>query len=282
MIKYFFDDSKQDGRIQKNNDFIDILFMHRTGNFPLEHTHDFYEIIILKKNALINVLDGIKTHVTAPFVALNYPQNVHSVEYLKEDGVPEFYNITINKAFFEQICFLIDSNYKGKLTRNSHYFPCEMNLYNSVLKILDKALALPISAVKEQQLLLKNAIIRLLTEYFTIPDSQAQNDTITLILSEMSTPKNMTMKFYEIANLIGYCPEHIIRLFAKKNLPTPNTMFQQIKLDYSCTLLVSTNYNIPNIAEAIGIKDISYFNKLFKKHYGISPTAYRKKYSSPM
>ena len=58
-------------------------------------------------------------------------------------------------------------------------------------------------------------------------------------------------------------------------------MFQQIKLDYSCTLLVSTNYNIPNIAEAIGIKDISYFNKLFKKHYGIFPTAYRKKIQFP-
>ncbi len=282
MIKYEFDDSKADGRLQINGEYIDLFFKFRIGSFPLEHTHGFYEILVLKKNSLVNVLDGVKTRMTGATFALIYPHNVHTVEYLEEDGIPEFYNIIVNKEFFEEISSLIDQNYKEKLTENAHYFSCDMQLYKNAVEQLDKALALPKSAMREQHLLLKNAVVKLLTEYFTFFDIEPQNNTIKQILHAMSTPKNMTMKFYEIARLVGYCPEHIIRLFAKKNLPTPNTKFMQIKLDYSCTLLASTDYNIADIAEAIGISDVSYFNKLFKKEYGISPTVYRKKYGSPI
>ena len=98
----------------------------------------------------------------------------------------------------------------------------------------------------------------------------------------MSQPQNMKLKFHEIAQLVGYCPEHIIRLFAKKNLPTPNKKFMQIKLDYSCSLLVSTTYSIVEISEMIGISESSYFNKVFKKEYGIPPTEYRKNHGTPI
>lgn len=282
MIKYTFNNSNVLERLQIDGNYIDLLFKFRTGDFPIEHNHDFYELIVLKKNALINILDGNKTRVTAPTFCLIYPQNVHTIEHTPSEGIPEFYNVTINKVFFEKLAELINENYRDKLTENAHYFTCDRQLYKNIVEQLDCALSLPKSAIKKQQAILKNAVIKLLTEYFTASQPQQKDGKVKQILDVMSNPKNMTLKFYEIAKLIGYCPEHIIRLFTKNNLPTPNATFIQIKLDYSCTLLTSTDYTVSRIAEAIGISEISYYNKLFKKQYGISPTTYRKSHSSLM
>ena len=282
MIKYIFYDSQKNGRVIRNNEYFDCHFKLRTGGFPIVHTHEFYEIIIVKKNSIVNILDGVKTVQTAPTFALVRPDNVHSIEYLEKYGIPEYYNIVINKYFFDEISSLINENYKEKLANSSHYFLCDGNLYQNAIEQLDKALSLPQSATKEKQLLLKNVVVKLLTEYFTYPKTPSKNNIVKQVLHTMSLPQNMQLKFFEIAKLVGYCPEHIIRLFAKKNLPTPNTKFMQIKLDYACSLLVSTTYSIITISEMIGISEVSYFNKVFKKEYGIPPTEYRKNHGTPI
>ena len=282
MIKYHFDDLKTQGRVLKNGNYIDLNFKLRTGGFPIVHTHDFYEIVIVKKNSLVNILDGIKTVQAAPTFALVRPNNVHSIEYIEKYGIPEYYNIVINKYFFNEISSLINENYEEKLANSSPYFLCDSNLYKNAIEQLDKALSLPQSATKAKQLLLKNVVVKLLTEYFTYSKTSPKNNIVKQVLNAMSLPQNMQLKFHEIAKLVGYCPEHIIRLFTKKNLPTPNKKFMQIKLDYSCSLLVSTTCSIIEISEKIGISEVSYFNKVFKKEYGMSPTEYRKNHGTPI
>jgi len=42
------------------------------------------------------------------------------------------------------------------------------------------------------------------------------------------------------------------------------------------SLLESTEYNISEIAEAVGYDNPLYFSRLFHKHIGVSPTVYRK------
>jgi len=41
-------------------------------------------------------------------------------------------------------------------------------------------------------------------------------------------------------------------------------------------LLESTQYNISEIAEAVGYDNSLYFSRLFHKHIGVSPSEYRK------
>ena len=93
----------------------------------------------------------------------------------------------------------------------------------------------------------------------------------------MSSPENMELSIAQIANKIGFSTEHVIRLFKKNGMPSPNQVFTQIKLDYACELLASSDYKTIVISELIGINNVNYFNKLFKKHIGVSPIEYRKK-----
>lgn len=50
----------------------------------------------------------------------------------------------------------------------------------------------------------------------------------------------------------------------------------QIRLSKSIELLVKTNYKIYEISKSVGYNDSTYFNRVFKKAYGVSPEKYRK------
>jgi len=52
--------------------------------------------------------------------------------------------------------------------------------------------------------------------------------------------------------------------------------FNEIKIDYSKKLLKETTLEIKEIAGKLGIYDINYFSRLFKKIEGVPPSKYRK------
>ena len=67
---------------------------------------------------------------------------------------------------------------------------------------------------------------------------------------------------------------------------TPMNYILSIRISNAQTLLETTDYNISNIASMVGYENAFYFSRLFKKHKGLSPAAYRKifreKYSDNM
>lgn len=57
---------------------------------------------------------------------------------------------------------------------------------------------------------------------------------------------------------------------------TVNEYITQERLARAKKLLAETNKNLGGICEAVGVQNESYFCRLFKKHSGLSPTAYRR------
>lgn len=49
------------------------------------------------------------------------------------------------------------------------------------------------------------------------------------------------------------------------------------RLSAACELMITTNLTITQIATNVGYADYNYFAKVFRKHYGINPSDYRKK-----
>jgi AraC-like DNA-binding protein len=50
-----------------------------------------------------------------------------------------------------------------------------------------------------------------------------------------------------------------------------------LRMQHAAFLLGDVNMNVTEVAEAVGYRDIYYFSKLFKKHYGFSPRHYRRR-----
>ena len=57
---------------------------------------------------------------------------------------------------------------------------------------------------------------------------------------------------------------------------TPMNYILSIRIRNAQILLETTDYSISNIASMVGYENAFYFSRLFKKHKGLSPAAYRK------
>ena len=53
------------------------------------------------------------------------------------------------------------------------------------------------------------------------------------------------------------------------------------RLDTASSLLVYTNKTVSTICYSLGFQSISYFNKIFKKRFGVFPTQFRKNSTIP-
>jgi len=65
-------------------------------------------------------------------------------------------------------------------------------------------------------------------------------------------------------------------LFREVTGTTPTEYLTSLRLKNACTLLYQTNLSIKEIAASVGFSDQLYFSRVFRKHYGTSPLAYRK------
>lgn len=60
----------------------------------------------------------------------------------------------------------------------------------------------------------------------------------------------------------------------------PSDFVRHIRLNEACILLRSRKYTVGEVSDILGYNDPKYFTELFKKHYGMTPSAYMKQKTS--
>ncbi len=84
-----------------------------------------------------------------------------------------------------------------------------------------------------------------------------------------------------IAERLYISKSSVYREFEKYYGCTPYRYILNRKIERAKSLLYRTNYSVADIAERLSFSDEFYFSNLFKRKTGLSPTAYRKQFSSP-
>lgn len=79
----------------------------------------------------------------------------------------------------------------------------------------------------------------------------------------------------ELAASIDLSPDYFTRVFRSATGVTPCLYIQLCKLENAKILLTTTRLSVNEVAEQVGIFDVSQFCKLFKKHTHYTPKQYR-------
>lgn len=80
-----------------------------------------------------------------------------------------------------------------------------------------------------------------------------------------------------LAVLFNGSPFHLQRQFKQLQGMSPNEYIQKVRLEKAVKLLEEDKRKVKDISEAVGFLNTPYFITLFKKRYGCTPAAYRKK-----
>ena len=94
---------------------------------------------------------------------------------------------------------------------------------------------------------------------------------------EISVRKNLPQRklLSQYADDLLISEKHLIAIIKETTGKTPAEYIQEIFLLESKTLLTHTPYSIAEIAYRLNFEDPSYFSKVFKKHFGITPLSYK-------
>ncbi len=75
--------------------------------------------------------------------------------------------------------------------------------------------------------------------------------------------------------LAGRSPEHVSRVLKKCTGKTPTQIVNEARLEEATHQLCMSSKEIIDIAADCGFENLSYFHRLFKQHYTLSPRRYR-------
>lgn len=84
----------------------------------------------------------------------------------------------------------------------------------------------------------------------------------------------------DLARDLHLTPGHLVRLFkAATGLP-PMAYLAQARAEHAAVLLLHSDEPVTEIGRTVGWADQNYFARRFKAHYGLSATAYRKRFAT--
>lgn len=80
----------------------------------------------------------------------------------------------------------------------------------------------------------------------------------------------------KIAKLCGMSPSKFSRAFKAAYSITFQEFLMRLRTREAARLLNNPNAGVTDVAYAVGFNDISYFGRMFKRYYNMSPSGYRK------
>ena len=82
----------------------------------------------------------------------------------------------------------------------------------------------------------------------------------------------------ELAAMVYLSQNQLARVFKKKYGKTVIEFIMEYRMNLAEELLKDTRFTVTEVSAKIGYPNYAYFTKLFKKHSGYTPSAYRNRF----
>ncbi len=123
--------------------------------------------------------------------------------------------------------------------------------------------------------------IMLFAEMARLTDHAAKADgkyeVLLPALKAMEQNYDVWYKNEELAAMCGISKYHFIHLFSEYKGCSPSRYKSELLMQKAGELVGISDLSMNEISEMLGFEDPLYFSKKFKTHFGMSPSAYRKK-----
>ncbi|GGJ98353.1 hypothetical protein GCM10007063_20830 [Lentibacillus kapialis] len=80
----------------------------------------------------------------------------------------------------------------------------------------------------------------------------------------------------EMGSMVDISSSSLRRLFKLHTGKSPGAFLIELKMTYAARSLLESDESISYIGYSLGFEDMNYFSRVFKKHFGVTPSSYRK------
>ena len=251
------------------------------------HWHDEVELIVIKKGRGIVYVNLKKYEVQTGDVIFIFSGQLHSIEQFEQE-IMEYENIIFQSRLLkssgpdfcgDNLIFPLLSgmmNIYPIINRSCYFYP---QLFTWVQGIDNMCSSRPYGyqlAVKGYLFQIMFLIITNSPHSIHLNSNQKALEKIKSILTYISVHYAESITIEDMANFCFYSPSYFMKFF-KEYMHTGFIHYlNDYRLEMAAKKLLTTSDTILNIAVSSGFENLSYFNRSFKKKYGITPGQYRK------
>ena len=98
--------------------------------------------------------------------------------------------------------------------------------------------------------------------------------SLSKILNYIRENYTSNIQLESIAAHTNFSKQYCMRLFKKHMNTTINDYILELRMNHAAYLLRDTYMNVNEAADYLGFSSVSYFSRVFKKYYGVSPSEY--------
>lgn len=252
------------------------------------HWHDEMELVVIKKGQGYVSVDFDKHLVHSGDIIMICPGCLHAIEQDASYKM-EYENIIFKPELLSSgandLCML---QYMKPLLDGilpvEHFLTPAHEVFESLSNCIRQIDLVCADQTTGWQLAVKSALFY----FFFLLISERQKKTVSISHNPKSLEKMKTVLKYveehytekltidDMAKLTFYSKSHFMKFF-KVHMGTGFTEYlNDYRLTMAARLLKSSDESILMIAEESGFDNLSYFNRIFKRKYGVSPGSYRK------
>lgn len=252
------------------------------------HEHDFYEFFVIESGAVQHQINGKTVPMKKGDCWLIRPKDRHRFTFSKGQSAiitnfsfPAPYYARFMEIAPESLSFLHESS--KSLT------PVTLSLGNflKLLSILLEGVTCSNSALNFYRIL-STSLHLLVTEKpektfipsaWPISQESRQNQLpkwLELLTKKLEQPDYFLRPVVEIQKLSGYTASRFSRMFKSYLGETPTEYLNHKRLEYAEKLLRETQRPILYIIQDCQFKNVAYFYRIFKSHFGITPGKIRR------
>lgn len=249
------------------------------------HWHSEAELIVVKKGSGIVEIDLKSYDAEEGNIFLILPGQLHSIRQ-KKQFIMEYENIIFEPSLVganeTNICGeLLSPLFDGKLS-HSVKIDNSLSYYKKAKKCIEMIDELCSEKSYGYQLGVKGDLIEFFylivnnhTEIAGAIRQERSIEKVKLILSYISENYTQKITIDEAASVCYYSSSHFMKFFKEAMGEGFIQYLNNYRLRIAAQLLIATDDSIIIVAEKTGFENLSYFNRCFKKRFGVTPGQYR-------
>lgn len=249
------------------------------------HWHDSMELVYVKKGSGI-VQVGVNAYPAEQGdIYIFAPGTLHAL-HQRGQAVMEYENIIFELELLggaEDLCaekYLLPLQ-SGRLSLPARLTPNDL-CYLQAAACLREVEDANRAKLPGYELQVKGALLRFLALLLAqgrqrLAAETADTQRLKTLLQWLSAHYTEELRVADAAGVCSFSASHFMRWFRQMTGQSFIAFLNEYRLNAAAEALQTTDETILTIASRCGFENLSYFNRAFKAHFGMTPREYRKK-----
>ena len=249
------------------------------------HWHDSMELVYVKKGSGI-VQVGVNAYPAEQGdIYIFAPGTLHAL-HQRGQAVMEYENIIFELELLGGADDLCAERYllplqSGRMALQPRIIPGEAG-YPQAAACLQEAEEANKVKTAGYELAIKGALLRFLALLIAqgrqcLSTETADTQRLKTVLQWLSAHYAEPLRVADAAGVCSFSASHFMRWFRQMTGQSFIAFLNEYRLNTAAEALRTTDETVLTIASRCGFENLSYFNRAFKAHFGMTPRDYRKK-----